>query len=261
MFPILFKLGPIEIRMYGVMIALAFIGGLIVGVKEARRRGVNPNHVHDFLAYAMIGGILGARLYYVAVSEPLWYLSHPGQILAVWKGGLSIHGGVLGGLLAGIWFTRRRQLGFWRFADVMTPSLILGQAIGRGACIFNGCSYGKPAPDLPWAIIFTDPRAQAPLGVPLHPTQFYELFTDLGIFILLWTLRSRATRFDGQLFLLYGVCYGVARFVLEAFRGDSLMLGDLMPVAQAMSLVVLILSFSLFVYRQTRARPPGRSRA
>ncbi len=253
MFPILITLGPIEIRSYGVMIALAFVGGLIVGVQEARRGGVNPDLIHDFLAYAMLGGILGARLYYVIVSEPLWYLSHPGQILAVWKGGLSIHGGIVGGLLAGIWFTRRRRLGFWRFADLLTPSLILGQAIGRGACILNGCSYGKPAPDLAWAIVFTDPHAQAPLGVPLHPTQFYELFTDLGIFLLLWGLRKRATRFDGQLFLIYGICYGVARFVLEAFRGDSLMLGDLMPVAQAMSLMILAVSLALFIGRRLTA--------
>lgn len=257
MFPILIRLGPIEIRSYGVMIALAFVAGLIVGVKEAKRRGVNPDLIHDFLAYAMLGGILGARLYYVMMSEPLWYLSHPGQILAVWKGGLAIHGGIVGGLLAGIWFTRRRRLGFWRFADLLTPSLILGQAIGRLACVFNGCSYGKPAPDLPWAIVFTDLRAQAPLGVPLHPTQFYELFTDLGIFLLLWGLRKRPTRFDGQLFLIYGICYGVARFVLEAFRGDSLMFGDLIPVAQAMSLVVLAVSLALFIGRRLSAPRPA----
>lgn len=253
MFPILIKLGSIEIRSYGVMIALAFVAGLIVGVKEAKRRGVNPDLIHDFLAYAMLGGILGARLYYVAVSEPLWYLSHPGQILAVWKGGLSIHGGIVGGLLAGVWFTRRRRLGFWKFADLLTPSLILGQTIGRLACVLNGCSYGKPAPDLPWAVVFTDLNAQAPLGVPLHPTQFYELFTDLGIFLLLWGLRKRLTAFDGQLFLIYGICYGVARFVLEAFRGDSLMLGDFMPVAQAMSLVILAISLALFISRRLTA--------
>lgn len=253
MFPILIRLGPIEIRSYGVMIALAFVAGLIVGVKEARRRGVNPDLIHDFLAYAMLGGILGARLYYVLMSEPLWYLSHPGQILAVWKGGLAIHGGIVGGLLAGIWFTRRRRLGFWKFADLLTPSLILGQAIGRGACVLNGCSYGKPAPDLPWAVIFTDLHAQAPLGVPLHPTQFYELFTDLGIFLILWLLRKRATRFDGQFFLIYGMSYGVARFVLEAFRGDSLMFGDLIPVAQAMSLMILAVSLALFIGRRLTA--------
>jgi len=256
MFPILIKIGSIELRSYGVMIALAFVVGTWLGVREARRKGFDPELIYDLLFVVMLASLAGARLYFVLVSEPLEYLRHPWEILAIWNGGMSLHGGLLGGLLAGFWFTRSHRLPFWRFADTVTPSIMLGQAVGRMACVLNGCSYGKPTL-LPWAITFTNPNSAAPHNVPLHPTQFYELSTDLALFGLLWLLRKRLS-FDGQLFLLYWMSYGLARLILESFRGDSLMVGGLIPVPQLASAVIILLAGSVYLNRR-RADQPSES--
>jgi len=254
MFPILIKIGSVELRSYGVMIALAFVVGTWLGLREARRKGFDPELIYDLLFVAMLCSLAGARLYYVLVSEPLEYLSHPLSILAVWNGGMALHGGLLGGLLGGWWFTRSRRLPFWRFADTVTPSIMLGQAVGRMACVLNGCSYGKPT-SLPWAIIFTNPNSAAPHNVPLHPTQFYELSADLTLFGLLWLLRTRL-RFDGQLFLLYWMSYGIARLILESFRGDSLMVGGLIPVPQLASGVIIVLAAWVYLNRRRAGHSP-----
>jgi phosphatidylglycerol:prolipoprotein diacylglycerol transferase len=252
MHPILLQIGKVEIRWYGVMIALAFLAGTLLGVREARRRGYNPELIYDLLFYVMLAGIAGARLYYILFSNPGYFFRHPLEITAIWQGGLALHGGLIGGLLAGIWFCRKRRLAFWSFADLLTPSILLGQAVGRGACTLNGCSYGKPT-TLPWAVLFTDPAAQAPHNLPLHPTQLYEMASDFAILLFLWSFR-RKTRFDGQLFLMYLVLYAAARFILEFFRGDSLMLADLFPVPQVFSLFLFVAALAAYARRQSASR-------
>lgn len=259
MHPILIQIGDLQIRWYGVMIALAFLAGTLLGIREARRKGFDPERVYDLLFYVMIASLLGARLYYVAASNLSYFLEHPSQILAVWRGGLSLHGGLVGGLLAGVWFCLKRHLLFWSFADLLTPAIILGQAVGRGACVLNGCSFGKPT-NLPWAIIFTDPASQAPHNVPLHPTQFYEMGTDALLFVALWNLRKRI-RFDGQLFLIYAMAYAVARFILEIFRGDSLMIADVFPVPQVFSVLLFVTALSIYAWRQSMAKPASSQAA
>lgn len=248
MYPILFRIGSFEIRAYGVMIALAFIAATFVGMKEAKRKGYNPEIIQDLLFFAMIFGLLGARIYYVLFSEPSWYFSHPFEILAVWKGGLAIHGGLIAGFIVGFWFSKRHKIPFWKFADLIAPAMIIGQAVGRGACTLNGCSYGIPT-SLPWGVIFTSPDALLPpefKGIPLHPTQFYELFIDFGIFLYIWSVRKKVD-FDGQLFLKYAMLYGVARFFIEFFRGDSLMIGGVIRAAQATSILILLAASTLYV--------------
>lgn len=259
MHPILIQIGDFRIRWYGVMIALAFVAGTLLGAREARRKGYNPELIYDLLFYVMIAGIAGARLYYVVVSNPVYFITHPLDIVAIWRGGLSLHGGLVGGLLAGIWFCKKRRLAFWNFADLLTPSVMLGQAVGRGACTLNGCSYGKPT-RLPWAITFTDPASQAPHNIPLHPTQFYEMSTDALIFFVLWNLRKK-TWFDGQLFLVYAMTYAVARFVLEFFRGDSLMVAGLVPVPQVFSVLLFITAVSLYLQRHSVSKSLPRNAA
>jgi phosphatidylglycerol---prolipoprotein diacylglyceryl transferase len=253
MFPILIKIGSLELRSYGVMIALAFLVGTWLGAREARRKGFDPELIFDLLFVVMLSSLAGARLYFVLVSEPLEYLRHPWEILAVWKGGMSLHGGLLGGLLAGLWFTRSRRLPFWRFADTVTPAIMLGQAVGRMACVLNGCSYGKPT-SLPWAITFTNANSAAPHNIPLHPTQFYELSTDLALFGVLWLLRKRM-RFDGQLFLVYWMSYGFARLILESFRGDSLLVAGLLPVPQVASAIIILLAGLVYLNRRRAEQP------
>lgn len=248
MYPILLRIGEYELRAYGLMIALAFIVGTWLGAKEAKRKGFNPDLVYDLLLYAMVFSIIGARLYYVLFSEPSYFFSNPMEIFAVWKGGIAVHGGLLGGLVAAIFFCKMRNIPFWDFADTLTPSLMIGQAIGRGACTLNGCSFGKPT-DMPWAVIFTNPDSMAPLNIPLHPTQFYELTGDLILFAVIWSLRKKMN-FSGQLFLLYWCLYAILRFIVEQFRGDSLMVGDF-RAAQVLSIIIFITAASIYFVRKT----------
>jgi phosphatidylglycerol:prolipoprotein diacylglycerol transferase len=246
MYPILFRIFGFEIRAYGVMIAIAAIAGTILGAREAKRRGLNPDLVYDFVFYAILAAIIGSRIYYVLFFDPAYFIKNPLEMFAIWKGGLAIHGGLIAGLLTAIWFTKKHGLSFWFFTDTVTPSVILGQAIGRGACTMNGCSYGKPT-NLPWAITFTNPDAAAPLGIPLHPTQIYELILDLAIFAMVFLLRKKI-KFNGQLFLIYGMAYGIARFIVEGFRGDQLTIGGYISTAQTISIVIFIISLMLYLY-------------
>ncbi|MGH7318326.1 MAG: prolipoprotein diacylglyceryl transferase [Candidatus Rokuibacteriota bacterium] len=236
MYPVLIDLGFYQLRSYGVFVAVAILTGIWFSAREARRKGLDPPVVGDAAVPIVVTALVGARLYYILFSEPAYYLARPLEILAVWHGGLSVHGALLGGLLAGLWYVRRRELGFWQFADVVAPGLILGQTVGQIACLLNGDTYGMPTP-LPWAITFTDPRAMAPLGVPLHPIQVYELLAYGAVFLLVWTMARRATR-DGTVVLTYAAGYGAARFAMEFFRGDPPVVAGVI-VPQAMSAVLV----------------------
>lgn len=237
MYPILLKLGSFELRSYGVVIALAILAAYLLGRREASRQNMDPRLVEDFAFFAILFGIVGARLYYVAFFDPGMFLRQPLMVLALWKGGLAIHGALLAGLLTGIWFCRKRGISVWTFADTLAPALILGQAIGRLGCFLNGDAYGIPT-SVPWAITFTDPNALAPLGVPRHPTQLYEMGLDLVLFGVLWAFRKRRL-VPGQLFLLYAGGYAVIRFIVETFREDQLQFAGGVSAAQTLSVLVL----------------------
>src|SRR3990172_8416349 len=166
MYPVIVQLGTFELRSYGIVVALSFLLGLWLSAREAKRNGLDPALVQHFALYALLGGIIGARLYFVVFSNPAYFLQKPWEIVAVWHGGISIVGALLGGFLAALWYCRKKQLPFWRFADTLAPGVALGQAAGVIACLLNGDSYGKRA-DVAWAITYTDPRSMGPLHVPL----------------------------------------------------------------------------------------------
>lgn len=252
MYPILLTIGGFHLRAYGALIAVALLAGTWLAGREAKRKGIPPESVQDFIIWAGVFGIVGARLYYLAFAAPRLFLEDPLEVLAIWRGGLAIHGALLAGAATAIWYVRRHRLPFWRFADALAPSVILGQAIGRLACFLNGDAYGLPT-TLPWAVTFTDPASMAPLGIPLHPTQLYEMGLNLILFGLLWWGRTRV-RFDGQLFLLYAGGYGVIRFVVENFRGDQLQYAGGISAAQTLSLLMVI---SAGILLTIWARPAG----
>ena len=224
MYPVLLKLGPITIRFYGAMIAIAFLTAIYVAKSEAKRKGLGSESMIDFASLAIISGILGARLYYVILHIDS-FLEHPLDIIKIWQGGLAFHGGILGGFLAGIWFTRKRVIPFWKFADAGAPGIILAQAIGRAGCFLNGCCFGKET-NVSWAVTFRNPESMAPLNVPLHPTQLYEIVGNLSIFLLLYRLRVKKMA-DGYIFLLYAIMYSVLRCGIEFFRDDSVYLWNM----------------------------------
>jgi len=237
-YPVLAQLGTFELRSYGIIVALSFFLGLWLSAREAKRTGLDPALVHDFAFYALLGGLVGARLYYVVFSKPAYFVQHPLEVVAIWHGGIGIIGAVLGGLIAALWYCRKKGLSFWRFADTLAPGAALGQAAGVIACLLNGDSYGRPA-DLAWAITYTDPRAMAPLNVPLHPVELYELAAYLLVFFLVWRTRGKF-RTPGFTFLAYLAGYGAARFSVEFFRGNPAIFAWGIPAAQVFGVVLIL---------------------
>ncbi|MCD4690857.1 prolipoprotein diacylglyceryl transferase [bacterium] len=191
MHPILLHLGSLPIRSYGLMIALAFAISIWLARRRAPARGIDPDTIIDLSFFVIISSIAGARLTYVIVQ---WehYAGNPLTALRIWDGGLALYGGILAGILCGLWFFRRRGINMWEGTDVMTPPLALGVGIGRIGCFLNGCCFGKPC-SLPWAVAFpADSGAGSWFpGGPLHPTQVYE---SLAAFAPLAVLLVRARR-------------------------------------------------------------------
>ena len=244
MYPVLVQIGTFELRTYGVIVVLSFFLGLWLSTKEAKRKGLDPGLIQDFAFYALLGGIIGARIYFVLFSNPAYFLKNPWEILAVWHGGIGIIGALLGGLLTTLWYCRRKKLSFWRFADTLAPGVALGQAAGVIACLLNGDSPGRPT-DLAWAITYTDPRAMAPLNIPLHPVEIYEMVAYFLVFLLVWQTREKYKTGDFAL-LTYVVGYGAARFAVEFFRGNPAILAWGIPAAQVFSVVLILIAVAGF---------------
>ena len=245
MHPILIQIGPLTIRWYGVMIALSCFIGLWVAGREAERKGIGKERIQEFALYAIIAAIIGARIYYVMFSDLTQFLHKPLSIFAIWEGGLAIHGAILGGLLVGIIFSIRQKISFWKFADTLAPSLILGQAIGRIGCFLNGDAHGNPT-RLPWGLIYSpdSPAGHMFPGRALHPTQLYEMIFSFLIFFILWKAR-KSMKVDGHLFLLYVVLYSAIRIFVEHFRADQLTVFGNRSAAQIMGVMGIILGFLL----------------
>lgn len=253
MYPVLVQLGTFELRSYGIIVALSFFLGLWLSVREAKRKGLDPGLIQDFAFYALLGGIIGARIYFVVFSNPAYFLKNPWEIVAVWHGGIGIIGALLGGLLTALWYCRKKQLSFWRFADTLAPGAALGQGVGIFACLLNGDSYGKPA-DIAWAITYTDPRAMAPLNVPLHPVEIYEIAAYFLVFLLVWQTRLKY-KTEGFAFLTYIAGYGVARFSVEFFRGNPAIIAWDIPAAQVFGVGLILVSVvGFYILGEARGR-------
>ncbi len=236
-----FPLGPLQVRWYGLLITLAVVVGMFLSQKLARLRKLDPKLIEDLVIWLVIGAIPGARLYYV-LFQWSYYSSRPAEIVAIWQGGIAIHGAIMGGALAALIFSRLKKCSFWQLADVVAPSLILGQAIGRWGNFFNSEAFGRPTA-LPWKLFI--PLANRPRGLQseafYHPTFLYESLWNLAVFGLLMYLFVRFPKLKrGTIFLTYAVAYSLGRFWVEALRMDSLMLGPL-RIAQVISLVGIAL--------------------
>jgi phosphatidylglycerol:prolipoprotein diacylglycerol transferase len=211
MYPELLRLGPFTIYSYGMMVALGFLAGTALARRNARRSGLDPERITDLCFTALIAGLAGARLMFVA-TDPNYYLAHPLEILMVWRGGLVFYGGLLFGVLAAVWFVNRHQLAFGPVLDVMAPTIVLGHAFGRLGCFLNGCCYGRPGK---CGVVFPA------LADNLHrqPIQLYESFGLLVILAILLRFGRRPR--NGGVFVLYLALYGILRFVLEFWRADD----------------------------------------
>jgi phosphatidylglycerol---prolipoprotein diacylglyceryl transferase len=231
------QLGPLSLRWYGLLIAIAVLVGLWLSQQLAKKRQMNPELVGDLVIWLILGAIPAARLYYV-LFQWSYYSQHPDEILTIWRGGIAIHGAILGGTLAAVIFSRLKKCSFWRLADVVAPSLILGQAIGRWGNFFNSEAFGSPT-NLPWKLsIPADRRPSGSESIEYyHPTFLYESLWNLMVFGLLMTLFLGFPKLKrGTIFLVYAIAYSCGRFWIEGLRTDSLMLGPL-KMAQMVSLI------------------------
>ena len=253
--PIAFTIGSFEVRWYGIMIVLAILVVVLWGLKEVRR-GVNLSYDSIFMA-ALVGipsGVIFSRLLHV-VDKWDYYSQNPGQIIG--GSGLTIYGAVLGAALS-VWiyskFSKNFQFGY--LADVVAPSIILAQAVGRVGCLLNGCCYGSPT-SLFCGIVYTNPDSFAPIGVAVHPTQIYEIVWNLIVFGVLFKLRGRFKP-DGSLFLIYLGLYSLWRFGIGFLReGTPFLFG--LHQAQVIAIITLIITIPLLALRTRWVKAEGES--
>jgi phosphatidylglycerol:prolipoprotein diacylglycerol transferase len=252
MFPVLVRIGPITVHTYGFLIALAFLLGLWLALRQAGREGLSRDKITDIGFYALFAGIIGSRIFFIG-TEWEHFSAHPLDMIKIWEGGLVFYGGVIFAAPVAAWYARKQGLLLWQTADIWAPSIAVGHAIGRLGCFCAGCCYGLPT-DLPWGITFNHSETLAVRGVPLHPTQLYESAAEFLNFAVLLVIRRRKT-FQGQLFWMYVLNYAVIRAVIELFRGDSER-GFILPgvsVSQGISALMFITALTFLMKLRQRA--------
>jgi phosphatidylglycerol:prolipoprotein diacylglycerol transferase len=253
MHPIFFQIGPLTLRWYGLMIAIACIVGLRIAKIEAKRNRIEEDKIDSFFLLAVVFAVIGARFYYIAFTQPVLFWENPLSVLAIWEGGLAIHGAILGGLLTTIFYTWRHKIFFWKFADTLAPSLAIGQAIGRIGCFLNGDAHGYPT-NMPWGMVYSpdSPAGRMFPGQTLHPTQLYEMVFNLIIFWILWTIRNKV-KTRGNLFLVYVILYSGGRIIVEHFRADKLTYFGNISAAQSIGVLGILTAVILMIILQKRS--------
>lgn len=258
---ILFHIGPVPIRAYGLMLWIAIVAGLWRTLRAAKRTDIRPEHVIDLVIYAVLGGIVTAHLTSILL-DVRYYIHDPSAILNLWTGilspsgglrGLSFHGGLIGAIGIAYLYTRRKKIRFLEMLDLLSPGLAISYAITRIGCLLNGCCYGIPT-HLPWGVRFHVDGALTP---PSHPTQIYGSLANLLIYLGL-VLITRKRRFTGQVFYSYLAMYSVYRFLLEFLRkgvtAEVAFAG--LTQAQIVSLLVLVVLIPVLVIKR---REPAHS--
>lgn len=246
---ILFQLGPITVRWYGLMFVLAFFVGSALAMRLGKKWGLDTEELLNTAFCGFGGGVVGARLYYVLLNFPR-FLSEPLQALMIWTGGLSIHGGLIGGPLAGFLYCKWKKLPFLKTADVSLAAMPLSQAIGRWGNFFNSEAFGKPVGnDFPLKLLI--PRESRPLQFSdqmyFQPTFLYESVYDLLLFFVLYFgLAERVRKYPGLLACLYFAGYSIGRLIIEPMRTDSLLAFGI-PAAILTSSILLVVSLILAV--------------
>jgi phosphatidylglycerol:prolipoprotein diacylglycerol transferase len=251
MYPDLIEIGGLRIAWFGVLMALAFLTGGLVLASELRRKGENPERASSLVGWAILGGIAGAKIYYLALNWPGTMADPKAAVLS--RAGLVWYGGFVGAIALVLWRLRRNRLPVLLYGDAIAPALALAYGVGRVGCFMAGDDYGLPT-NLPWGVAFprglppstaynlraqfgvaVDPSVPDSAVLAVHPTQLYEVAMTLAIFAVLWKRRQRWQQ-PGVLFFVYLTLAGIERFAVEAIRAkDDRFLGPL-TVAQAISL-------------------------
>jgi phosphatidylglycerol:prolipoprotein diacylglycerol transferase len=214
--PILLHLCGLDIHTYGVLVAIGFIVGLWAAARKARNEGLSPEQITDLGVWLIVAGMAGGKLFHVIFVWDEFIGGWRAEGVKSLREGFVFYGGFIGACLATIIYTRTKRLPLWKVGDACAPGVALGHAFGRLGCFFNGCCYGK-ACSMPWAVRF--PEGHFAHNWPVHPTQLYEAAGNIAIFAGL-SAFYRHKRFDGQVWWLYVLSYGLLRFGVEFFRGD-----------------------------------------
>jgi phosphatidylglycerol:prolipoprotein diacylglycerol transferase len=246
--------GPLQVRWY----SLLYVGGFILArwilvrlAKETRFK-FTPQDIEQFIVWLLIGTVIGARIFYCVVYDSQKLINNPLSLLETYKGGLSFHGGLIGGILAAVLFCRKRKIPFWNFTDALALATPPGLVLGRIGNFINGELYGRVT-SVPWGVIFKD---GGPL--PRHPSQLYELFLE-GVVLsaVLWFLKGKLRR-DGQLSFVFLIGYSLSRFAVEFFREPDSHIGYLflgLSMGQILSLLMLAVSgIGAYFYFRSSAR-------
>ncbi|MFH4935604.1 prolipoprotein diacylglyceryl transferase [Staphylococcus cohnii] len=254
--PIAFELGPISVHWYGIIIAAGILLGYFIAQESVKRIGFDKDILIDIIFWSAIFGFIVARIYFVIFQWP-YYAQHPIEIPMIWYGGIAIHGGLIGGFITGIIVCRQKNINPFQIGDVIAPSLILGQGIGRWGNFMNHEAHGGPVsksflenmhiPDFIINNMYID-------GQYYHPTFLYESIWDILGFVILISLRKHLR--IGDTFALYLIWYSIGRFFVEGLRTDSLMLTSDIRVAQLMSVVLIVAGIVLMIIRRVRYNAP-----
>ncbi|GBE02494.1 prolipoprotein diacylglyceryl transferase [bacterium BMS3Bbin06] len=249
--PYIIKLGPLQIRWYGLMYLVGFMSSYLLVRYQIKEKGLKIDRkvVDDIYFYLVLGLILGARIGYVLFYNLKGYINNPLEIFAIWHGGMSFHGGLIGAIVAGVVVALRSGVDFWLFADMITITAPIGLGLGRIGNFINAELYGRVT-NVPWAMVF--PGSD---GLPRHPSQLYEAFFEgVVLFLILWFLRNRI-RLKGGLTALFLVLYGLIRFSLEFFRQPDQQLGfvvSFMTMGQVLSSLMVFAGVALYAYLKKR---------
>lgn len=247
--PEIIKIGPLSVRWYGVMYLIGFITSYLIVKREIKRRGlrVEKDFLENLYFYLILGLLLGARLGYVIFYNLSYYINHPLEVFAIWQGGMSFHGGLIGVIVAAFIFTKTKRFDFFTLTDMLVVTAPVGLGLGRIGNFINGELYGRVT-DVPWAMVF-------PEGGPLprHPSQLYEAALEgLLLFLILWFLKDKFNR-TGIISSLFLILYGIFRFFVEFFREPDPQIGYIfgfLTMGQILCIFMILCGTSLFLYRR-----------
>lgn len=267
MYPHLLEFGRFALPTYGVIAAAGLILGLLLNVKLATRDGIDEDKAWNVGVIAIFSAIAGAKLLMIITEEHFSFSNWRSLVsMSFLQSGGVYYGGLIGAVVGSLWYLRRAKMPILRSFDAFAPGIAFGHGLGRLGCLAAGCCYGKEC-TLPWAVKYTNPIANATVGTPLdtwlHPSPVYEFMAEMVIttvLLLLWRRRS----FPGQIIGAYAFLYGVARFFLEFLRGDpgrGSVLGGMLSLTQAISIIFVIVGGVLWLRRAPRRTPPPVSTA
>lgn len=242
--PVFLRLGPLEFRWYGLMYILGFSSAYLIIKKAVRQRGIplTKEDLGDMIFTVALGIILGGRLGYILFYNFAFYIANPFKLIAVWEGGMSFHGGLVGAVVAGILFCRKKELAFMSMADIAALTAPVGLMFGRIGNFINGELYGRVT-DLPWGIVFRDGGS-----LPRHPSQLYEAFLEGPLTLLIVWAVWRKNRPAGTVLWSFIACYGLCRSLVELVREPDQQLGlfgGIISMGQILSLPMFVLGLAM----------------